>query len=76
VTYGISAWNVHTDEARDYGPFTFVQFTYDMIRVGLSDTDQDDNFGFFDGGDATWKFKDGFIASDFVVEAKDNGNQD
>ena len=74
----ILAWNVHdeNDKGREYGPFEFVQFTYELLRVQLVGTEdeegefEDEFAAYYDpeGEQDYWKFfEDDYIATDFSI---------
>jgi hypothetical protein len=81
----ISATNVRGGE-KTYGPFSYIQITYDVLRVqhvgGQMDGEFDDKFAIYDPtcqennptklstSPDGWVFNDGFIASDLTFFLK------
>jgi hypothetical protein len=76
----ITAWNVRDGSTKEYGPFEWVQVTYDTLRVpdesGVENPDefavyepecQKDNPTIVSTSSDGWVFHDGFIASDFTL---------
>ncbi|MHB8147999.1 MAG: hypothetical protein ACYDGM_12165 [Vulcanimicrobiaceae bacterium] len=72
----IQAWNVRNDKSKRFGPFTFVQFTYDVLRTDKNEDEyavydpncQANNPTDISTSPDGWIFPGGFIASDFVIE--------
>jgi len=60
--------------SEEFGPFPFIQLTYDMVRTG---EDGDDHIATMDPTDQTWVcHRDDNRYSDFVVFSKDETDED
>jgi len=67
----VQAWNVKTDrESKEFGPFEYVQMTYDLLRT--SENDGDHELGAYNSDKDLWIFLDGFEYTDFSIYAEKN----